>query len=446
VNRWQTLLAIDFDPWAAKTYAANFPGVEVRTASVADEIDNMPDADVILGGPPCQPFSTAGEGKGKDDARDCIPDFLAAVRKVRPRMFLMENVPGLLNERHARYLGGIVREMEGMGYAVDARELDAVNYGVPQFRKRVWYWGIRTDVHAEGVRHRWPKPTHAWPPPDECMFGGNLPAAVTVGQALGLDGELHRKRGKGMTDRAGGRRDHPTTEPCPAITAAFSLGGGGGLFIIPPRQNGCPHQLQYDHGLAVVDEPSPTLKAGGNTDATGKQGGGCPPAIEYRWSDAMLEKHPPASPAPTVQAKWFKGGAEGLLSVDGRTWESRHPIPGADEPMPTVRARGPRDGGRCTEQVIRDGPKVRRLTPLECLRLQSGPDDFRWPEGITKTAMYRVVGNGWACGIAAHLGRALGDADPKSRTVIDLFCGGGLGACGWHGRYWTFAAHAEAAQ
>ena len=60
-----------------------------------------------------------------------------------------------------------------------------------------------------------------------------------------------------------------------------------------------------------------------------------------------------------------------------------------------------------------------------------------WPAGISKTAMYRVIGNGWACGIAAALSRALATADPESKTTVDLFCGGGLGALGWNGRYWT---------
>jgi site-specific DNA-cytosine methylase len=151
---------------------------------------------------------------------------------------------------------------------------------------------------------------------------GGAAAGRDGGQALGLDGMLHRKRGKGMCARAGGRRDHPTNEPSPAITAAFALGGGGG------------------------------------------------------------------------------------------GWKSKG--------------------------------YVRRLTPLECLRLQSGPDDFAWPNKITKTAMYRVVGNGWASGMAAQMSAALAAADPGSRAVVDLFCGGGLGACGWHGRYWAYDVAREA--
>lgn len=433
MKRWQTLLAIDFDRWAAETYRANFPGVDVRCGPVASFLDELPDADVILGGPPCQPFSTAGEGEGESDERDCIPDFIAAVGKVRPRMFLMENVPGLLTERHLRYFGRAVEALEGHGYAVRVKRLDAVSFGVPQFRERVWVWGIRRDLYDAGVRHQWPKPTHAWPPPEPCMFGAALLPGVTVGQALGLDGRLKGWRGAGMTERHGERPDQSTEEPSPPITAGSKGSGPRVLFMETGSKcrkdsNGTPR------GPLVkgLDNPGFTIDSRGFD------------VHEYRWSDAMLQKHPPASPAPTVQAKWFKGGAEGLVEV-----EYDHGVADSLAPSPTLKAGGNIDangkqGGGCPP-ILRDGLRVRRLTPDECLRLQSGPDDFVWPDKITKTAKYRVVGNGWACRMGAVFAEAFALADPRSRTVIDLFCGGGLGACGWHGRYWSFARPAPAA-
>lgn len=217
-----------------------------------------------------------------------------------------------------------------------------------------------------------------------------------------------------MCERGGSRRDHPVTEPCPTISANMATGGGAGLMAV----------------------------------------------IEYRWSDAMLTKHPPASPAspaPTVQAKWFKGGAEGLLAV-GAAYNCRGKGDGGNqwrdtnEPAPTLNTNG-LDGidhpahtisGESREPIQgwKDKGYVRRLTPDECLRLQSGPDDFTWPDKITKTAKYRVVGNGWACRMGAVFAEAFAMADPESLTVIDLFCGGGLGAVGWHGRFWSYGAAA----
>ena len=72
----------------------------------------------------------------------------------------------------------------------------------------------------------------------------------------------------------------------------------------------------------------------------------------------------------------------------------------------------------------------------------SGPDDFRWPSGISKTAMYKIIGNGHASIQVWHLRQALQKSDPAIRTVISLFCGGGLGDVGMHGRLWSFRATA----
>lgn len=377
---WHTLIAIDFDKWAAETYRANFPGVRVECGPVSDFIDRLPNADVVLGGPPCQPHSHAGKRLASADERDGGDDYAAAVRKVMPRAFLMENVDGLLSSEGGRYFQRLYAMLEDAGYVLQYRVLDAVDFGVPQFRSRLWVWGIRRDLYVDGMRHCWPKPTHAWPPPEGCMFGAALLPGVTAGEALGLEGyELHRKRGKGMIERWGDRRDIPLTEPAPTINGGNGDGGSTGAIYLKPIAH------------AVT---------------------------EYRWSDAMLYKHPPASPAPTVQAKWFKGGAEGLLEMDAPA----HTISGESrEPIQNWKGKG----------------YCRRLLPLECARLQGVWDGFAWPEKITKTNQYRVIGNGWASTMGHVFAEAFAKADPESRTVIDLFCGGGLGACGWHGRYWA---------
>lgn len=512
---WQTVLAIDSDKWACAVYRANFPGVRVECGPVADFIGTLPYADIILGGFPCQPHSLAGKRKASSDSRDGGDDFVAAIAKVRPRMFLGENVAGILSSEDGRYVQRLVKRMGEAGYEagyeVQIKTLDAVNFGVPQFRNRVWFWGIRADLYRDGMRQSWPKPTHAWPPPEPCMFGMQLQAGVTVGQALNIGDFIRHVRGAGVE-----RRDHPPTEPSPKIydlgapgtglqvirgsngkedvsgqmqqmrefAATVSAGScgniegdgesvalcglrsteirvhggrrtGGPGHEVPERditeepaqtlgdmghglRNGEPRLVIQSHAERPTAEPSPTvqagsrsgggdgiyvrrdrgagllerggerrtLKAGGNYDGTGKQGGGCPPVVAYRWSDAMLQKHPPASPASTVQAKYFKGGAEGLLQ-----WKK-----------------------------TADGLWVRRLTPLECLRLQSGPDDFRWPDGIGKTAMYRCIGNGQASLMVYRLRQCIEMVDPDSKTVIDLFCGGGIGAVGWAGRFWSYDA------
>src|SRR5690242_2593286 len=116
MNQFQTILSIDFDRLACETYKANFPRVDVLCSTVRCELERIPRADIIIGGPPCQPFSQAGERKGEADERDCVPDFIAAVERGKPRMFLMENVDSLMSIVDGRYAQKIYTMFTDAGY------------------------------------------------------------------------------------------------------------------------------------------------------------------------------------------------------------------------------------------------------------------------------------------------------------------------------------------
>ena len=100
--------------------------------------------DIIIGGPPCQPFSRFGNQKGMEDARDGFPIFIDAVRRIQPKVFVFENVANILG-RHKWYLDLIVKELSGLGYYIDYKVLNAVNYGVPQRRERLICVGHRAS-------------------------------------------------------------------------------------------------------------------------------------------------------------------------------------------------------------------------------------------------------------------------------------------------------------
>ena len=119
---------------------------------------NGKECDIVLGGPPCQGFSVHRiKGAGIDDPRNAlILRYFEYVKALRPKVFLMENVPGILWERHKKYLKTFYKEGAKAGYKVIPPEvLDARDYGVPQRRKRVFVLGIRNDVDLK----------IAWPPP-----------------------------------------------------------------------------------------------------------------------------------------------------------------------------------------------------------------------------------------------------------------------------------------
>lgn len=109
----------------------------------------------IHGSPPCQPFSTAGDGAGRDDTRDGMPWFLTAIEAIRPALITVENVPGLTFTKHAAYLAGFFGELRQLGYVVEWRILNAADYGVPQSRKRLIVVG-----RCDGTPIVWPNATH----------------------------------------------------------------------------------------------------------------------------------------------------------------------------------------------------------------------------------------------------------------------------------------------
>lgn len=413
MTRWHTTLAIDFDAAACATYSANFPQTRVVCDSVANVAFTRGQADVILGGVPCQPHSQAGKRLASKDARDCGPDFVAAIRTVQPRHFLMENVPGLLSSEGGAYWHRLYASMEDAGYVVKYRVQDAVSFGVPQFRNRLWVWGIRRDLYAAGMRHRFPKPTHAWPWPTGCMFGAELLPAVTVGWALNI--------------------------PHMQVDGVW-FGGDGKT---PFEKIGIPRSINKRAGNQwhPVSEPSIVIDGeGGHSLAT-----------EYRWSEGgaegLLRVHEPKHPCHLANKPdvTIRSGGMGHLQPSGpdQVFVETLAIPKTLAlPAATISAGSHSGGPEPINNRIRAG-YVRRLTALECALLQSVPDSFRWPEKISKTAQYRVIGNGVACGHGHAFSKAFSSVDPEAITVISLFCGGGLLDCGWHGRFWTFERPAE---
>lgn len=168
-------LAIENDKHAADTYRKNLccersapivinDDITVHDANITyrEIFSDSDQCDIMLGGPPCQGFSTHRiKGAGVDDARnDLIHIYFDFVRAFAPSMFLMENVPGMLWDRHASSLDRFYIEGARAGYLVQNPVIvDARDYGVPQRRKRVFILGIRQDIEASDLE--WPpKPTH----------------------------------------------------------------------------------------------------------------------------------------------------------------------------------------------------------------------------------------------------------------------------------------------
>ena len=107
--------------------------------------------DVVTGGFPCQPFSVAGRRKGKDDGRNCWPQCIEVIRRVKPRFFFGENVPGLLN---SGYFPEILRSLAQAGYATRWVVLGVDDVGGNHRRKRLWLLAYSTSLGLEEHGHR----------------------------------------------------------------------------------------------------------------------------------------------------------------------------------------------------------------------------------------------------------------------------------------------------
>lgn len=134
-------IGYEMEPNAAETYRQNLNG-NCLTVKL-DTSFNYPEAQIIIGGPPCQPFSVGGNQKGIEDGRNGFPVFVDAVKKLQPKVFMFENVRGLLYT-NKWYFEIILEELRSLGYVIDYRLLNAVDYGVPQNRERLFVVGHNT--------------------------------------------------------------------------------------------------------------------------------------------------------------------------------------------------------------------------------------------------------------------------------------------------------------
>ncbi|MGP8239583.1 MAG: DNA cytosine methyltransferase [Limisphaerales bacterium] len=320
--------------------------------------------DLVAGGPPCQPFSLGGKHAGQNDARNMFPEAVRAVRELRPRAFVFENVKGLLRESFAKFFNYVLLQLEfpdcvrtaredwtdhharlqrfktggrytGLRYNIVVDLLNAANFGVPQRRERVFIVGFREDVQE---KWSFPKPTHS------------------------RDALLHDMWvSGGYWDRHGiSKRQRPTANP--------------------------------DHFLAVeclrMDGIVPFLKPW-RTVRDGLVG--LPDPVKY--------------PNNRVPNHVFNPGAR---SYPGHTGS---PL---DEPAKTLKAGDHGVPGGENMLLLPDG-HVRYFTTRESARLQEFPDEFHFYGSWTESM--RQIGNAVPVMLAEVVGRSVANALKRASSL-----------------------------
>ena len=147
-NKFNILEAYDFWYDATRTYKNNYPNTNVLNLDIS-RICFKPLRDkvhVLIGGPPCQPFSIVGKQKGNKDSRDMIPEYIRIVEELNPKIFILENVLGLATKKNESYLNQKLNELRALGYILNFDVLDFRNWGVPQKRKRFILIGSKDQL------------------------------------------------------------------------------------------------------------------------------------------------------------------------------------------------------------------------------------------------------------------------------------------------------------
>jgi len=311
-------------------------------------------ADVVVGGSPCQSFSVAGKRKGVDDERGGLMlDYLRAVNEIRPQWVVWENVPGVLSVDGGRAFGTFLGLLDELGYGWGYRVLDAQYFGVAQRRRRVFVVGhIGSDWRS---------------------------AASVLFERTSLFGDTKPRRGQGKRAATG------------AEGGARGTGGAGAYAIAPNivgRQNsngghhlGIGGDLSYT--LDTTAPPSVCAFSAGQGAAARSLG------LAEEQSPTLRASQSGTNMVPTVAVLGGTRG-NGSISTDGLAGTL---ISGKDFP------------------IVESHDTARRLTPVECERLQGFPDGHTDVPYKGKAApdslRYAALGNSMAVPVIRWIGEGI---------------------------------------
>lgn len=351
----------EIDKFARQTYKANFDTEgEVEWHDITKVTDGQArelrgKVDLITGGFPCQAFSVAGERRGFEDTRGTLFFEIARIAKeIEPRFLLLENVKGLLSHDKGRTFAIILSTLDELGYDVEWQVLNSKNFGVPQNRERVFIVG-----HSRRFPRREVFPLYGASPEAELEFIGGIETAKRWLD----DGKNHSRnfsQGHRVYDAEG-------------LSATLSALGGGlgaktGLYAVPVLTPDRAEKRQKGRRFKEPGEPMFTLTA------------------QDRHGVMEIKK---------VGNIYPSGGQGGhLYETNGIA--------------PCVTGHRTNSQGWIREP---NDHKIRRLTPLECFRLQGFPDshhDNAKAAGVSDSQLYKQAGNAVTVTVVYEIAKRLG--------------------------------------
>ena len=311
--------------------------------------------DVVVGGTPCQSFSLAGLRKGMEDPRGNLAlTFCAILDKFRPKWFIWENVPGVLSSNKGRDFGSFLGALAELGYGASYRVLDAKNFGVPQRRRRVFVVGHLGD----------------WRPTAEVLFES---------ESLSWDSDKSKKK-----------RKDTATKPTNSVGESSS-----------GRMKPLLHQ-DYIDALCARDYK------GLNSDSLDKKA--IVEVFENHAQDSRVKEM--GDTCQTVTSTWGTGGGNVPFVLGGQ-----HPNAAiAKNKSPTLTNAMGSGGGHVP--LLNKKMAVRKLTPVECERLQGFPDNYtNIKENCPDGHRYKAMGNSMAVPVMRWIGERINNYKEENYAV-----------------------------
>mgnify|MGYP005635166921 FL=1 len=331
--------ACEIDKYAQQIYAKHFPGVPIHDDATQVQAESLPSFDVLCGGFPCQAFSIAGKRKGFNDTRGSLFFEIARIAKEKqPSILFLENVKGLFNHDKGETFRTILSSLDEVGYDCEW-QLHNSKHHVPQNRERVYIIG-----HLRGQRSRQVFPLGRI---------GKETAKSTIAPVNNIP----------VVNDRGQLRE---VERATCLDASYYKGHdfhGARTMILAWSSSGRDGFREERIKLGEC-----------NTLNTGD---GCRGQSTAKYV-ALTERR-------TDEAKAIRKKS---MQEDGVDWSPRRgkELVQRDDGLANCVTTG-----QTKESLITDGVKLRKLTPVECERLQGFPDN--WTEGISDTQRYKCCGN-----------------------------------------------------
>ncbi len=280
---FRELLAVEWDNNAVETFRLNFPDVPVYHGDIGKlsteqclEMTGLQpgELDVFDGSPPCQGFSTAGKRRFDDDRNQLFREYVRLLRGLQPKVFVMENVSGMVKGKMKLIFAEILRELKASGYKVSARLMNAMYFNVPQSRERMIFIGVREDLEIEPSHPKAESGLVVFSTAIEHLSGNEIMPVVSDKHAYPKmirqirQGESIGKRfGKGFN----WIRCHPQ-RPCPTIPKSTTYGGLGFLFLPDGSRSLSVREL-----ARCASYPDRFVFVGGYSDGSARIGNSVPP-------------------------------------------------------------------------------------------------------------------------------------------------------------------------